>query len=86
VRCIVFDTVRVFVCNSIVDAPVDAFTGVFVGEDVSKITVSSLVYLLVMTVPWFAVAASVSTTTVATSRLTTVVVGRATAVMCAGPW
>ena len=83
---VVLDTAHVFVCRSIIDAPVDAFTCVFVGEVVSEITVSSLVYLLVMSMSWFAVVASVSTTAVTTSLLATVVVGRATAVMCAGPW
>ena len=71
---IVLDTAHVFVCISIVDASVDAFTGVFEGEFVLEIMVSSLVYLLVMTVPCPMLAASVLTTTNATSRPATDVV------------
>jgi len=72
---VVLDTTHVFVCCSIIDVPVDAFAGIFMGEVVSEITVSFLIYLLVMTVPWFTVAASVLTTAIAMSRLATVVIG-----------
>ena len=60
--------------------------GVFVGEVVSEIAVSSLIYLLVMAMPWPTVAASVPTTVVTTSCPATAVVWRATAAMCARPW
>ena len=73
-------------CSSIVDASVDALTGVFVGEVVFEIVVSSLVYLLVVTMPWPTVAASVPTTAVSTSRPATIVVWQVTAVMCARLW
>jgi len=74
------------VCSSIIDASVDVLAGVFVGEIMPEITVSHLVYLLVVTVPLLAVAANIPTMAIATSRLSTIVVGRATAAMCAGPW
>ena len=83
---IVFDTAHVFMCSSIVDAPINALVDIFVGEVVSEIAVSSLIYLLVMTVPWPAVVASVPTTAVAISRLATVVIGQMTTAMCARPW
>jgi hypothetical protein len=83
---IVLDVAHVFVCISIVDASVDVLAGVFVGEIMPEIAISHLVYLLVMTVPLLAVAANIPNTAVATSRLSTVVVGRATAAMFAGPW
>jgi len=83
---IVLDAAHVFVCSSIVDASVDVLACVFVGEIMPEIVVSHLVYLLVVTVPLLAVAANIPTTAVATSRLSTVVIGQATVVMCAGPW
>ena len=83
---IVLDAVHVFVCSSIIDASVDVLAGVFVGEIMPEIAVSHLVYLLVVTVPLLAVAANIPTMAIATSRLSTIVVGRATAAMCAGPW
>jgi hypothetical protein len=83
---IVLDAAHVFVCSSIIDASVDVLAGVFVGEIMPEITVSHLVYLLVVTVPLLAVAANIPTMAIATSRLSTIVVGRATAAMCAGPW
>ena len=58
----------------LIDASVDALTGVLMGEIVFEITVSSLVYFLVMIMPWPMVAAGVPTTTVVMSHLTTVVV------------
>ena len=71
---IVLDTTYVFMCSYIVDTSVDAFTGVFVGEVVSKITVSSLIYFLVVAMPWPTVAASVPTTVVMTSCPATAIV------------
>jgi len=83
---VVLDAAYVFVCHSIPDAAVNALTGILVGEILLKIMVSSLVYLLVVAVPLLAVTASVPTTATASSRLSTVVIGRATAAMCARSW
>ena len=75
---IILNATYVFVCRSILDATVDAIMAVLVGEILPKITVSSVVYFLVMVVPLLVVAASVLSTAVTTSRLFAVVVGRAT--------
>jgi hypothetical protein len=83
---IVFDAAYVFVYRSILDATVDVLTVVLVGEILPKVTISSLVYLLVIIVPLLAVVAGAPTTAVATSYLSAVVVGRVTAAMGARSW
>ena len=83
---VVLDAAYIFVCRSIPDMAVNALTGVLLGEILPNIMVSSLVYLLVMAVPLLVVTASVSTTAVASSRLSMVVIGRATAAMRARSW
>lgn len=72
---IVLNAAYVFVRRSILDAAVDAITGVFVGEILPKIMVSSLVDLLVVAVPLLVVTASIPTTAIATSCPSVVVVG-----------
>ena len=56
------------------------------GEVLLEIAVSSLIYLLVVAMPWPMVAASVLTTVIMMSYPATAVVWRAIAVMCARPW
>jgi len=62
------------VYSYIVDTSVDAFTGVFVGEVVLEFTVSSLIYLLSVAMPWLTIGASISTMVVTTSCPTVAVV------------
>jgi len=55
---IVLDAAYIFVRHSILDTTIDAFMGVFVGEILSKIAVSSLVDLLVVAVSLLSVTAN----------------------------
>ena len=64
-------------CGSIVHASDDALTGVFAGKIMSKIVVFSLIYFLVMVVPWpmpMVIVAGVPTTTVTMSLFVAVVI------------
>jgi hypothetical protein len=86
---VVLDMAHVFMRGSVVDAFVDAFTGVFAGEVMSKIAVFPLVHFLVVVMSWpmtVVVAAGVPTTTVTTSHLVSVVVWRVITAMCIRSW
>ena len=73
---VVLDAAHVFMRCPILDAVVDAIMGVFVGDILPKITVSLLVYLLVVSVSLLVVTASVPTTAIASSRLSAVMHAR----------
>ena len=74
---IVLDTTNVFVYSSVIDASIDVFTNVLMGEATSKVMAFSLIHLLVMVVCWSmstTFAAGITTTAVTMSLSVVVVV------------